>query len=271
MALKAFINSLEEVADSLRSLYKPEGNGFVLELDDKDFKSKLSEFRNSNIDLKKKLEGYEGTQEEIDRLKQQVEKYGDLDPDKAKEAFETMQALEEKKLIDAGQIDEVVEQRIGRRIERMQSDYDGKISALQKALDSSTEQATGYRSKLESVVIDSSLQSAIAQVGPVRKGAMQDVLSRGRSVWKLDDDGNPIPMRDGEVMYGKDGKQPISMEEWGQSLLAEAAYLFEANAGGGAGGNIDTSVVNGVVNAGDQDSINGNIEAIAKGEVVVQG
>jgi hypothetical protein len=99
---------------------------------------------------------------------------------------------------------------------------------------------------------------------------MQDILSRGRGVWSLDDNGTPVPMNGKEVIYSKDGKEQISMTEWAQSLLMDAPYLFEANSGGGANGNKDKGGQNGTVVIGDQNSLNDNLEAIAGGSVTIQ-
>lgn len=270
MGLKAVINSLEEVPDAVRGFYEKVGDEYVLSLEDRDYKEKLSEFRNRNIDLAKKMESQAEIEKELETLRDRVKKYGDLDPEYAAEAVKKMQALEEKKLIDEGQLDEVVEQRIQRRLERMTSDYDGKIKALQNALEKAQGNENTYRTKLEDVVIDSSIQRAISNVAPVRKGAMEDLLQRAKRTWVLDENGNPIPKSGNEVIYGKDGKQPISMEEWGQSLLLEAPHLFEGNVGGGANGNSDTGGMrHGMIRLGDQEAIDSNIEAIAKGEVLV--
>lgn len=269
MALKAIIKSLEEVSEHLRGEYEKDGDVYVLQTDDKDYKQKIAEFRNNNIDLVKKVETLTEAEKELADLREKMEAFKDIDPEAAKEAMEKMNAIKEKQLIDAGKLDEVVEQRIDRRVERMRADAEGKIAALQKALDAATTNETSYRSKLEELVIDSSLQNAVMSVGTPRKGAIQDIISRGKQIWKLDDDGNPIPMSGKEVMYGKDGKQPISAEEWAQSLLLDAPYLFEGNAGGGASGNLNGSVEHGKISASDQDAINSNIEAIAKGDVSV--
>lgn len=270
MALKVVVNSLEEVPENLRGEYAKDGDVYVLQTDDKDYKNKISEFRNNNIDLVRKVETLAESDKELQELRKKMELYKDIDPEAAKAAMEKMSAIEEKKLIDAGQIDEVVEQRIERRVERMRADAEGQIVALQKALDQSSGNESTLRNKLEEVVIDSSLQSAVMNVGTPRKGAIQDIISRGKQIWKLDDNGNPVPMNGKDVMYGKDGKQPISPEEWAQSLLLDAPYLFEGSAGGGAGGNLNGGLEQGRISVDNTDTINNNLEAIAKGEVLVE-
>lgn len=269
MALKALYKTQEEIPTELRELYVQIGDDFVLDLEDKDFKSQLQEFRTNNIDLTKQNRELSERAGEVEALREQIGKYQNIDPERAREAIEKLNSIEEKHLIDAGKLDEVVEQRLQQRIERMRADYEGQITALTASRDDLTKNADTYKSRLAEVVIDNSLQQAISQVAAVRQGAMRDVLARGRESWRLDDDGAPIPFGpDGDVIYGKDGKQPITMEEWAQGLVREANYLFEPNAGGGARGNTGSNDGgSAVIDAGDQDAINSNLENIATGRV----
>jgi hypothetical protein len=272
MALKALVKSLDEVPQEFRSLYTQDGDHFVLDVDDKDFKTQLQEFRTNNIDLTKRNRDLEAKAKEAETLRAEIAKYKDIDPAKARDALDKLQGLEEQRLIDAGKLDEVVEQRVAQRIERMRSDYEGQVTALNKSLDEITKARDTYKGQLSEVVIDNSLQQSVGTVATVRQGAMRDVLARGRATWKLDDDGKPVPYGpDGNVMYGKDGKKTLTMEEWAQSLIQEANYLFEPNSGGGAPGNQRSSNEAGsVIDIQDQDALNANIEAIAEGKVAVR-
>lgn len=266
MALKVVVKSLDEVPEALQSFYTQVGEEFVLDADDKDFKDKINEFRNNNIDLKKKLNIAQETENELASLREQMKSFEGVDPEKAKEAMEKMQKIKEKQLIDAGQIEELVHQRT----ERMRSDYDGQVKAIQQSLEEKSTSEVALKGRLTEVVIDNSLQRAVSAVATVRKGAMQDVLARGKSVWALDDDGKPTPYgADGNVMYGKDGKAPISMEEWSQTLAQSAPYLFEGNAGGGADGGGGGGGSDSNVDIRDQDALNSNLEGIAAGTVNV--
>jgi uncharacterized protein YeeX (DUF496 family) len=272
MGLKALVKSLDEVPEELRELYVQIGEDFVLDVEDKDFKSQLQEFRTNNIDLTKQNRELSTQAQEAAALREQVEKYKDIDPERAREAISRLTDLEEKKLIDAGKLDEVVEQRVNQRIDRMRSEYEGQIQALSQKNDSLSQSADTYKGKLSELVIDHSLQQAISDVATVRQGAMRDVLARGRETWRLDDDGKPVPFgSDDNVLYGTDGKDPMSMEEWAQTLVREAGYLFEPNQGGGAPGNTKQDEAGGMAIDGmDQDSINANLEGIAAGTVQVR-
>lgn len=268
MSLKVVVKSLDEVAEPLRDQYKQVGDEFVLDTDDGDFRTRLSEFRNNNIDLNRRLEESSSKLKGMDDLQSTLKGYEGLDAAEARKAVETMQKIDEQKLIDAGKMDEVLAQRT----QRMVSDYDGQIAALNRSLDEERKTGGVYKEKLTSVVIDNSLQSSVSGVATVRKGAMQDVLSRGRNVWSLNEDGTPVPTgSDGKVMYGKDGKSTLSMDEWAQSLVEDAGYLFEPSKGGKAGGGMNKSGgdTGEVVSMQDQNRLNDNIADIASGKVTV--
>jgi len=270
MALKVVVKDLKEIPEHLQELYAQVGDEYILDTDDGDYKARIQEFRNTNIDLNKQLTEQTGKVKEADQLQEMLKQYEGLDPQKARDALEKLQAINEQKLIDAGKLDEVLDQRT----QRLRSDYEGQIKALNESLNSTKNESKIFKERLAEVVIDNSLQAAVSRTAAVRQGAMQDILSRGRQVWSINDDGTPVPTgSDGKVMYGKDGKSTLSMEEWAQSMRDEAPYLFEPSKGGGAGGGMGgSSDIGGkVINVGDQDALNASIEDIASGKVSVGG
>lgn len=268
MKLRAVYKTLEEVPEQFRDLYTKVGEDFVLDVDDSDFKTKISEFRDNNLSLRKQVEDAASSEERLKQMQDKLSLYGDMDPEEAKKALEDLQQVKDKKMLDEGKIEEL----FAERTERMRADYGSKIEALEKALDSVKTSEAGIREKLHKTVIDTSLQNAVSNVATVRKGAMQDILSRGRGVWMLDDEGNPVPRSDdGKVMYGPDPAKPITMEEWAQGLVLDAGYLFEGSKGGGAGGGMDDSGAEGYVDVADSRAVSDNLEQIASGEIKVTG
>ncbi len=268
MKLKAILKSIDEVDEGFRSLYTKVGDEFVLDVDDGAYKAKISQFRDNNIDLAKKLEAAGATAAQVQELTEKLGAFKGIDdPDAAREALKQLQDLEDDKLISAGKLDEVLAQRT----ERMKADFDGQIDALTKDRDTYQTSASNYKAQLSEVVIDNGLQRAVTGVASVRSGAMRDILSRGRDTWALDESGSPVPTGpDKKTMFGKDGKSPLSMEEWAQDLVQTAPYLFEGSAGGGAQGSSGRG--NGsekTIVYGDQDAMNANIERIASGEVSI--
>ncbi len=143
-----------------------------------------------------------------------------------------VQEIEDKKLIDAGKIDELVEARV----ERVITDANNKYAALEQVAAADKSRADKAEGKLKGLLIDKDITSAVANVGSVRKGGMTDVLSRAKDVWTLDDEGNLVAKKGDNIIYGSDGKSPLSPQEWAQSLVTDAPFLFEGSKGAGANG-----------------------------------
>lgn len=257
MALKPIVDSADLIPEGLASYYQEKDGKFHLSLDGEFVpKSQVTEFRNNNIQLMKKQE------ELADKLKQ----FDGVDLVVYQEALKTKQALEDQKLLDSGKLEELVE----KRVERMKADFEGKSAALNSRIEDISTENAGLITRLSSVLIDSQIQQAVNDIGKPREGAIQDILNRGRSLFKLID-GKPTPVGpDGNPIFGKDGKAPMTFYEWAQGLQETAGFLFESASGGGstggrqsAGGPIKT------IAAGDPVAFGANLEAIASGKVAV--
>lgn len=258
--LKALITSDEYngLSEALQAEYEKTGEDeFALKLDDKGFKSRLDEFRSNNVRLK----------QETEEMSKQMSKFKDVDPVKYREAIERLQEIEDKELVDKGNLEELFE----KRIERMKEAHDGKVSALEKAHEAAIGRADRAESRLKTLVINSAITDAVTDVAAVRKGAMADVMSRAHAWWQLDDHGNPVAYRPGttEPVFGEDGKAPLTTQEWVKSLTQDAPHLFEGSSGGGASG--DGARAGGrvtdplVIDRNDKTAIGKNIPDIASG------
>ena len=217
MKLKFKLDTLEGLDAAIAALYEQAADGaYYLSVDGAVGKDKLDEFRNNNVKLLKDLE-----------------KFKDVDPAKYQELLALAKKQEEKKLIDAGEIDKVVEQRVG----EMKSTYETQIKTL-------TEQNSVAQRQLESLLIDNAVRDAAVKSG-VQPTAVDDVLLRAKATFKIKD-GNAVPVdAQGNVVYGKDGTSPMSVVDWTTSLKKQAPHLFQGSQGGGAQGsgkgNVDTS------------------------------
>lgn len=217
MKLKFKLDTLEGLDAAIAALYEQGADGaYYLSVDGVVGKDKLDEFRNNNVKLLKDLE-----------------KFKDVDLAKYQELLALAKKQEEKKLIDAGEIDKVVEQRVG----EMKSTYENQIKTL-------TEQNSVAQRQLESLLIDNAVRDAAVKSG-VQPTAVDDVLLRAKATFKIKD-GNAVPVdAQGNVVYGKDGTSPMSVVDWTTGLKKQAPHLFQGSQGGGAQGsgkgNVDTS------------------------------
>lgn len=257
MALKAFVKKLDDVDKAFHVLYEKTTEGFVLNVDDAEYKDKLSEFRNFNISLKEKTE----------TLEAEAVKMKDVDPKKYAEMKETIEELQDKKLLDDGKIDELIDQRT----ERMRQEYSDKLEKLDTRAKEAEDSSIKYRGQLNTIAVNDAVSKSISDVAMVKKGALTDILSRASQTWSLNDEG-VLEARDltGNILYGKDGKDPLQLKEWSESLSKDAPFLFEPNKGGGAQGSGNPAAGIKVIGAADKDGFSANLEGIATGDIVVQ-
>ena len=207
MAMKYRISKLEEVAEGVRSMYKADGQEFVLDVDGVVPKERLDEFRTNNIAL----------QQQLDKLK-------DVDPVKYRELVELQRQVDEGKLLKEGKIEEVVQGRVA-----------AMRSTLEGERDSFKTRAESAESQLSVLMIDGAVRTEALKLG-VAPTALDDVVLRARSTYRMVN-GVATPHNDkGEVIYGKDGKTPMGMNDWVEGLKKNAPHLFAGSQGGGAGG-----------------------------------
>lgn len=204
--LKFRIAKLEDVDENLREMYKKgEDGAFYLAVEGAVAKEKLDEFRNNNVELMRRL----------DSLK-------DIDPKKYQDLLEQQRKIDEKKLIDAGQIDELVNQRV----QEMQKENKKTVEQLNGQLQVANRQ-------LESLIIDNSVREQAIKLG-VAPSAVDDVLLRAKTVYHVED-GKAIPKdSEGKVIYGTDGQTPRPIGDWIGGLKETAPHLFQPSQGSGA-------------------------------------
>lgn len=197
--------------DIIRAEYTPnpdKADEFILSVDGAVDKNRLDEFRNTNIELQRKIEAVK-----------------DVDPKKYRELVEQQRKINEKELLEAGDVDKIVEGRVG----TMKTEYETKIAGLTGNMDTMSRQ-------LESLTIDNVVRDQATKLG-VQPTAVDDVLLRAKTVYRLEE-GRPVPKTgDGQTIYGKDGSNPMPISEYIVNLKETAPHLFQGSSGSGANGN----------------------------------
>lgn len=206
MSLKYIVDSLEGLEPAIAALYEPVDGKFRLNVEGVAPREKLEEFRNNNIALLQKLDGFK-----------------DIDPAKYRELQTLQTRVSNKELIEAGKLDEVVQSRIS----QMKTEHDQLVQQLQGKL-------TAADKQLESLLIDSAVRMQ-AMKQKVLPTAVDDVMLRARMSFKIVE-GRAVPHDGDKPVYGKDGVNPMSVEEWINGLSKNAPHLFESSSGGGARG-----------------------------------
>ena len=212
MALKSILDTLDGVHESLHEHYTAKDGKFHLAADGMVPKSRLDEFRDTNI----------ATRRELDDLRT---RFDGVDPEEFRKLSDAAAKVRDKRLIEAGKVDELIAERVA----AMRGEHDKVLGALTKERDTT-------KGQLEGLLIDGALRDAAAKAG-VRPTAIDDVLLRGRQTFRLAD-GRAQAFDGDKPAYGKDG-EAMSVQEWVGGLSERAPHLFEQSSGGGTpkGGN----------------------------------
>lgn len=263
MALKSFFPTKDAIPEALRGEYEGDDEkGWTLQLDDGDFKAKISEFRGNNIKLSQAREKADA---DLAKLRSQFE---GIDPEqyrKAQEIISKLESDEEKALLASGDFEEVFK----RRTALMSADHEKQVTAFGTKIDGLTSEKVKSQARLSSLLIDRDLQLALSASGAkVRAGALDDILARARGTWKLNEDADMQPLdSDGTVIRGKDPANPLTMEEYASGLVETAPHLFEGSKGGGGGGGQAVEGGGTRLTSDDPLDFGDNVEKIASGEM----
>ena len=213
MALKFKFKTKDEIPAEHLPLYAERDGAWLLDVDGAVEKTKLDEFRTTNVSLLK----------ERDELKKRFE---GIDPDDVRKLADEKRRLEEAQQIKAGEAEKVVEARV----KALKGDFDKQLSAA-------TTERDALNARLVAIQIDQGVIGVASKRG-LRATAMPDITARARGVFRLV---NGVPTAfeaDGQtVRPGKDGVTPMTLDEWVDAQVSEAPHLFESHAGGGAAGN----------------------------------
>ncbi|RUR52703.1 hypothetical protein [Vreelandella populi] len=151
-----------------------------------------------------------------------------LDIDSLKRIAQQAGQDEESKLIAEGKLDEVV----NRRTEKMRSDFERQLNEERQKREQSEQFANRYQDK----VLADGIKSGALKAGAINE-ALDDFVFRGKTQFKLNEYGEPVAVdKDGEVIYGKDGRTPLTPAEWAEGLRETAPHLFPRAVGTGAPG-----------------------------------
>jgi hypothetical protein len=243
MALKTTYENAQDIPEGMESLYTEGENGaFNLgEIEGMVDKSRLDEFRDNNIQLRKDMETSEAAgltamekfEEQSAALKELQDKFSSIDMEEWDNLQAEKQAMADKQLIEAGDVDTLIEQRVAevlavkeRELEEIQSVYEDKVLGLESHL-------SDYDGQLSKMLVDNEITKFAAEHG-VRTSALEDVLYRGRGLFRVEEGAAVAFDESGRKVYGEDAVTPLTISGWLGGLANNAPHLFEASTGTGA-------------------------------------
>jgi len=209
MALQAVVQQIDSIPEALQSAYVEKDGAYHLDVEGMVDKSKLDDFRSNNVKLLKDLEAMQG-------------KFKNVDLDQYNNLLQAHNDGTDKKLLDEGKIEELFEERT----KRMREAHNEELGKVQGENDT-------HRRQLEGLMIDASVRDSATKQG-VAPTAMDDVILRAKTIFKLKE-GQATPFdSDGNVVYASGSAEPMSVDAWVKSLTGTAPHLFSPSNGGGS-------------------------------------
>lgn len=238
MALKSKLTSdeFEKLDAGLKALYRKEGNGYLLDLED----DPAAGMKGA---LQTEREAREKTEKALKDLQKRIEEAGDIET--LKKAQEELRDLKAKAAHDGGNFEEAFKIRVGpilaehEKALKKLADDNAKIVAERDEL-VTTNQRMALRTELVPVALEKG----------IRKTAIEDMLTRAERVWRMDPKDKKLRAfnPDGTPIFAKkNGLDPVSMDEWVVGLQEPAPHLFEASTGTQTPPGSTTTRVNGAM------------------------
>lgn len=211
MALKMVVDTLDGLEAGVAALYVAKDGKFSLDVDGAEdvtgLKSALEKERLNGKTMSK-------------LVKDLQDKFSGIDVDAVRAMMAQAETDAESKLIAEGKIKEVLEARLAKH----QQETDQKIA-----------DKDGIISSLSKKALENIFRAAATTVG-THKGAVEDVLMRGGSLFTLDASGNAVQLgQDGQPILGKDGKTAFTPAEWLEGMKETAPHWFPAGNSGSGG------------------------------------
>jgi len=196
----------EKLSDDLKGIYVQTKDGYELNVEGAVPKTKVDEFRQNNIELMDFKKKYEGVD---------LEKYNEMK--------KTQQALEDKKLIESGDVDKLISNKIA----AITSDFTAKIENLSS--ENQTLKQTINSSQAKMLINDVS-HSAFDKF-KIRSDARDAVMAQVNQRFKVVD-GNAVAYDGEKILTGKNGN--LTIDEFVES---QPDFMKEPSKGGaGSGG-----------------------------------
>ena len=242
MAIQYTYNDVADIPEGFESLYTQNDEGVfnMTQVEGVTAKGKLDEFRDNNISLKQQIED---RQNEVTDLESKfagvdLEKWNQFKEQEAA-IVERQRQIDDQELIDKGDVDTLIERRVQEVLAVKEKELGDMRGGHDETLTELYEQLENYETQFSSLVIDRELASLSSDLG-VAPSALEDVLTRGRATFKVEE-GRPVAYdNDGLKMYGADAITPLSVGEWLDGLSDKAPHLFNKSQGTGAGQPSDT-------------------------------
>ena len=246
--LKFQVDTIEGLPEALASEYtlNESDNKYYLNVDGAVSKTKLNEFRETNVTLMKELDTFKT-------------KYANIDPEEFTKLKETFEQTKDKVVVDPADVEELNKLReevitlkkspddnaaeikkLSKQIKALEdakktieSSTQERLTLLTQEKDQLAKTATDLATTLNSIRIESAVKEHAISAG-VAPAGLEDVLLRARATLAHQDGKIVVLDSDGTPKYAANGSDLMSVSEWMGGLKKSASHLFLAPRGSGA-------------------------------------
>lgn len=218
MPLKSFINSLDEVDEAFRSVYREDGDGFALDIEDRI--ENHPQGRVMKLTLDKERNQRKAHDKRIAELEALAMAYKGIDPAKARELLDQQEQLENQELIKKGDFETL----IARRESKLKADYEDQLKQA-------TDKLAALEASLSARRMGDEVTKAAQELG-VLPEKMKYLLPLVKEAgFQVADDG--IFAYDAEGKRLANGVNPLSIRDWMQELVGNDPDFLGQSRGGG--------------------------------------
>lgn len=191
--------------------------------------TKLSSFRDTNINLLKERDEYRSKFEPLHAI------VGD-DPETFTKTLAEYQAMAQR--VKDGDLKETrsVEEALSRRTEELRKSMELQIQAEAKEKNAWRLKHEALETQFKHSQVSSYLKDAVlASDSGVLPQTAADLVDIGLKVFKMGTDGRIVPYEGDAPIYGSDGSSPMTAKEWVQKQKEVRSNFFQGTQGGGSG------------------------------------
>lgn len=227
--------SLSEVPESLRDSAKEGEDGkFSVKVAPAE---KITEFRENNVALSQERDELVGKISQYEQVTGvSLEALAD---GKLNDFAKALEALRDtKKKVDDGALVEntSLEEAAAQRVTDVTNSFKNQLSEQAKDRDAWKDKALAAEARANQMMVENAIRLAASDpdVAMLDK-AVGLVLPDAFRTFRIEE-GKLVPKKDGAILYGSDGVNPLTVKEWLLKQREESDFLFKGSKGGGASG-----------------------------------
>ncbi len=168
--------------------------------------------------------------DEKKQIQESLKRFDGIDPENVKKMMSVLESSEEAKLLAENKLDEVV----NKRTEKLRIDSERLKSEFDEYKAESEKKNNDWKQKYAAKVIETELRRE-AEKAKVVPEAIDDVISRARGIFSLDEDGK-IEARDSDGNIITVKKKALNPEVFISQLKETAPHFWPKSQGAGASG-----------------------------------